>query len=190
MSWFQRYAERTLVLLKPDVFQRAKVGAILSRFEDKGLKMVGCKMVSPTKRETEIHYGSEHVGKPFYPRACRYLASGPVMCVVLEGRESVKTVRAMIGPTDPAKAPVGTIRGDYGLHWRRNLIHASDSVENANREIECWFNPEEIQSWKRTNEAYVVEEECAPIDFERDEDDFHPGHLEQTGISIDPLPMK
>lgn len=189
-NWFNSYTERTLVLLKPDVFQRGKVGNIISRFEDKGLKIVGCKLTFPTKEICEQHYGSEHAHKPFYPRACRFLNSGPVLAMVLEGRQSIKSVRKMVGTTDPAESPVGTIRGDFGQHWRRNLIHASDSVDNANQEITFWFQPEEIKSWGRMVDNYIFEDEYAPIDFESSDPDFHAGHLNPTDEKIDPLPLK
>ncbi|HEX4590291.1 MAG TPA: nucleoside-diphosphate kinase, partial [Gemmataceae bacterium] len=133
--------QQTLVLLKPDGIQRRLAGAILQRFERKGLRLTGLKLVLPDRGLAERHY-AVHKGKPFYESLLTFLTSGPTLAVVLEGRESVAVVRQLMGPTDGTKAPPGTIRGDYALSVQNNLIHGSDSPENAAAEIQLWFRPD------------------------------------------------
>ena len=130
--------ERTLVLVKPDGVQRGLVGTVIDRLERKGLKLVAARMVHPDRSLVEIHY-AEHEGKPFYGPLVDFLTSRPVMAMVMEGEDAIGVVRTVVGPTDPATAPPGTIRGDFGIQVSRNVVHASDSPESARREIDLWF---------------------------------------------------
>jgi nucleoside-diphosphate kinase len=130
--------QQTLILLKPDAVERQLVGEILSRFERKGLNITAMRMFRFTPELAKTHY-AEHVGKPFYPALEEYIMSGEVVGAVLEGVEAVAVVRRMIGPTDGTDAPAGTIRGDFSLSKQRNLVHASDSPESAQREIGIFF---------------------------------------------------
>src|SRR5204863_3426528 len=126
--------QQTLILIKPDGVQRRLVGAIMHRFEKKGLRLAGLKMVKPSRALAEKHYAI-HRGKPFYDSLLQFLTSGPTVAMCLEGREAVAVVRGMMGATDGAKSPPGTIRGDHGVSVQNNLIHSSDSPENAKTEI-------------------------------------------------------
>src|SRR5262249_6775938 len=146
--------ERTLVLLKPDCVQRRLVGAILSRFEQKGLRLVGLKFLQASRPLAEQHY-AVHKGRPFYHSLLQFLTSGPTVAVVLEGREAVTVVRTLMGPTDGVKAPPATIRGDYALSIQNNLIHGSDSVDNAKAEIALWFKPEELVGYQPVDAPWV-----------------------------------
>ena len=147
--------QRTLVLLKPDAIHRRLVGALLQRFEQKGLRLVGLKLVQASRQLAEQHY-AVHKGKPFYDSLLQFLTSGPTVAVVLEGREAVAVVRQIMGPTDGTKASPGTIRGDYALSVQNNLIHGSDSPENATAEIKLWFRPEELVSFQPTDSPWIV----------------------------------
>ncbi|MDH7481441.1 MAG: nucleoside-diphosphate kinase [Armatimonadota bacterium] len=135
--------ERTLVLIKPDAFERGLVGQIISRFENRTFKIKALKLIRPSRELAERHYAA-HKGKPFYELAVSFLTSGPVVAMVLEGENAIEIVRTMTGATEPCKAQPGTIRGDYTLSVTYNLVHASDSPENAEAEIAIWFKPEEI----------------------------------------------
>jgi len=146
--------ERTLILFKPDAVQRRLAGRLLSRLEDKGLKIVGLKMLRVTKELSARHY-AEHVSKPFYPLLEEFITSGPVVALVAEGPQAVAVARAMMGPTNGAQAPPGTIRGDFGLSRQMNLMHGSDSVDAAQREIEVYFRPEELVSYETTLKEWV-----------------------------------
>ncbi len=130
--------EHTLILLKPDAVRRGLVGEILKRFEQKGLKFAAMRMLQFTPELAARHY-AEHVGKDFYPRLEEYILSGPVIAAILEGPEAVTVVRNMLGPTNGLTAPAGTIRGDFSLSQTFNLVHASDSPESAQREIDIFF---------------------------------------------------
>ena len=130
--------EQTLVFFKPDAARRNLVGRILSRFEDKSLKIKEMKMMTLTAEQADYHY-HEHVEKDFYPNLKEYVMSGPIVAMVLEGREVISVVRNLIGATDSVKAAPGTIRGDFGLLMTENLVHASDSPESAAREIGHFF---------------------------------------------------
>lgn len=149
--------QQTLVLLKPDCIQRRLVGAILQRFERKGLQLVGLKLVQPDRTLAERHY-AVHKGKAFYEPLLAFLISGPTLAIVLEGREAVAVVRQIMGPTDGTKASPGTIRGDHALSVQNNLIHGSDSPENAVAEIKLWFRPEELISYKLADGPWVGDE--------------------------------
>jgi nucleoside-diphosphate kinase len=130
--------EQTLILLKPDTVERQLVGTILSRFEQKGLKIVAMRMLQFTPELSRRHY-ADHVDKPFYPNLEIYITSGSVVAAILEGPEAISVVRRMIGPTNGIEAPSGTIRGDFALSGQRNLVHASDSPAAAEREIAIFF---------------------------------------------------
>ena len=146
--------QRTLILLKPDCVQRRLVGTVLARFEQKGLRLVGLKLVQPTRQLAEQHY-AVHAGKPFYESLLSFLTSGPTVALVLEGREAVAVARTLMGATDGTKAPPATIRGDYAMSVQNNLVHGSDSPENAATEIALWFRPEELVSYQPTDAAWV-----------------------------------
>ena len=147
--------ERTLVLLKPDCVQRRLTGSIISRFEQKGLRLVGLKLVQASRALAEQHY-AVHKNRPFYESLLAFLTSGPTVAVALEGREAVAVVRGMMGPTDGTKAPPGTIRGDHAISVQNNLIHGSDNPENAAVEISLWFKDEELVSFTPTDQRWVV----------------------------------
>ena len=147
--------ERTLVLLKPDALHRRLVGDLVARFERKGLTLVGLKMVHASKELAEKHY-AVHAARPFYQSLIGFLTSGPTVAIVLEGREAVAAVRGLMGLTDGVKSAPGTIRGDYAISIQNNLVHGSDSVDNAKAEIALWFKPEELTSWNPTDTAWVT----------------------------------
>src|SRR3954454_6199150 len=130
--------QQTLLLLKPDAVQRRLIGAIIERFERKGLRLAALKFLHADRALAEKHY-AVHKGKPFYESLLGFLTSGPTVAMVWEGREAVAVCRNLIGVTDGAKAAPGTIRGDHALSVQNNLIHGSDSPENAKAEIELWF---------------------------------------------------
>jgi nucleoside-diphosphate kinase len=148
--------ERTFVLLKPDAVQRALVGEIVGRFEGRGLKIVAMKVVRVSRSLGETYY-AEHKGKSFFEPLMSYITAGPVVAMVLEGDGAVAAVRRMMGKTNSAEAEPGTIRGDLALTIGRNLIHGSDSLESAKREIPLFFKPDEIQSYGRVDEAWLRE---------------------------------
>ena len=148
--------ERTFVLLKPDAVQRGLVGPILGRFERRGLKVVGLKMMKVSRQLAETYY-AEHKGKPFFEGLVKYVTADPVVAMVLEGDNAVAVVRKMMGKTNSAEAEPGTIRGDFGLQIGRNLIHGSDSLESSKREISLFFRPEELLLYTRIDEASVYE---------------------------------
>ncbi|MCK4660633.1 MAG: nucleoside-diphosphate kinase [Phycisphaerae bacterium] len=135
--------ERTLIILKPDCVQRRLIGRLLLRFEDKGLTIVGMKMMRVSRELAERHYGV-HQGKPFYPGLLDYITSGPVVALVLRGPRCIEVSRALMGKTFGYEAVPGTIRGDFGLSRTYNLVHGSDSPESAETEITLYFKPHEL----------------------------------------------
>lgn len=137
--------QRTFVMIKPDGVRRGLIGEIIQRFERRGMKIVGMKLLKMSRETAEKLY-EEHKGKSFYEELVNYITSGPVVCMVIEADDAVNVIRKMIGNTDPKEAPPGTIRGDYGLSKSENTIHASDSIEKAQREISIFFNEEELVS--------------------------------------------
>ena len=147
--------QRTLILLKPDCVQRRLIGTVIHRFEQKGLRLVALKLVAASRDLAEKHY-AVHKGKPFYESLLSFLTSGPTVALVWEGREAVAVARGLMGPTDGTKAPPATIRGDFAISVQNNLVHGSDSVENANIEIALWFKPEELVSYQPTDAAWVA----------------------------------
>ncbi len=149
-------AERTFVMIKPDAVQRGLIGDIVSRFEKKGIKIVAMKLISVSKEFAERHYAI-HKGKPFFEPTVKYITSSPVVAMVLEGINAIEMVRSMMGKTDPQKADIGTIRGDFGQFIGRNIVHGSDSKETAEFEINLWFKPSEIADYKRIDEQWLSE---------------------------------
>ncbi len=141
--------ERTLILLKPDCVQRRLAGRILARFEDKGFNIVALKMMRITPALAKQHY-AEHVAKPWYPTLEKFITGGPIVAGIIEGLESIRVVRDMLGATSGLKAAAGTIRGDFSSSRQMNLVHASDGPEAAKREIALYFKPEEICDFEPT----------------------------------------
>jgi len=135
--------ERSLVLIKPDAIQRGLAGTIITRLESQGLKLVALKMLHLDKALARRHY-TIHRDKPFFESLVDYISSAPIITIIFEGERAVEVIREMMGPTDPAKAEAGTIRGDFGLDIGRNTIHGSDSVETAEEEIRLFFSEDEI----------------------------------------------
>jgi len=136
-----------LVLCKPDAVQRGLIGRIVSRFEDKGLKIIGLKMLKVDQDLASKHY-QEHVTKPFYDELCSFITSSPLVAMAIEGENAVAVVRNLMGVTNPQDAASGTIRGDFGLSLTMNLVHGSDSPASAEREIGLFFKPEELHDYK------------------------------------------
>jgi nucleoside-diphosphate kinase len=147
--------QQTLILLKPDCVHRRLVGTVVQRLEHKGLRLAAMKLVQASRSLAEKHY-AVHKGKPFYDSLLGFLTSGPTVAMVWEGREAVAVARAMMGPTDGAKAPPGTLRGDYAISVQNNLIHGSDSPENAAAEIALWFKPEELVGYQPVDKTWVA----------------------------------
>ncbi|MGH2454813.1 MAG: nucleoside-diphosphate kinase [Candidatus Limnocylindria bacterium] len=150
--------ERTLVLVKPDGVQRGLVGEILGRFERKGLKVIGLRLLSVPREMAERHY-AVHAGKHFYAGLVEFITSGPVAAVALEGPDAIATVRRMVGKTMPNEAEPGTIRGDLGISGLRNLVHASDAPETADFELALWFGTDALAGYRRAIDAWIVAEE-------------------------------
>merc|ERR1712021_89419 len=149
--------ERTFIMLKPDAVQRGLVGEIIKRFEQKGFKLVAMKMMHASVEHLEEHY-SDLKGKGFFPGLIKYMNSGPVVPMVWEGLNIVKTGRVMLGETNPAASAPGTIRGDFGIQVGRNICHGSDAVESANKEIVLWFKDEELVKWDPITLSWVYED--------------------------------
>jgi nucleoside-diphosphate kinase len=147
--------ERTLVLVKPDAVQRGLIAEVLSRFERRGLKIVAMKMMQVDEALAKRHY-AVHEGKPFFKSLVSFITAGPIVAAVLEGRNAVEVVRQVMGKTDCAQAAGGTIRGDLGLDLQNNLVHGSDSLENAVKEIGLFFSKGEIISYERAIDKWVT----------------------------------
>ncbi len=148
--------QRTLVIIKPDGVQRSLSGKIITRFEERGFKLIALKLMQVDRELAEKHY-EIHKGKFFYEGLVNYILSSPVVVMVLEGHEAIGAVRKMVGATRPWEAEAGTIRGDYALMGLRNLIHASDAPETAEKEIALWFKPEELVQYPREIDRWVNE---------------------------------
>jgi nucleoside-diphosphate kinase len=146
--------QRTLIICKPDCVQRRLVGAILERFEAKGLRIAALKLVQVDRALAEKHY-AEHRGKPFFEGLIGFITSTPVVVGLLEGNEAITVVRTMLGATDGAAAAPGTIRGDFAISKQNNLIHGSDGPESARREIALWFRPEELVDYTLAGSEWV-----------------------------------
>jgi nucleoside-diphosphate kinase len=147
--------ERTLIIVKPEGVQRGLIGEVIARFEHKGLKVVGLKLMQIPRETAEKHY-AEHVGKPFYEGLVAHITSSPVVVGVLEGPDAVSVARTMMGVTNPRQAAPGTIRGDHGLDIGFNIIHGSDGQEAAQREISIFFAPAELVSYDRAADRWVA----------------------------------
>ena len=146
--------ERTLVLVKPDGVQRGLIGEVISRLERRGLRLVGAKFMQVSLQLAQTHYAI-HEGKPFYDGLIRYITSSPVMAMAWEGPNAVAAVRQTMGSTRPTEAAPGTIRHDFALEVSFNLTHASDTVENGQKEVNLWFQPEEMVSWERSSDRWI-----------------------------------
>lgn len=148
--------ERTLIIVKPDGVQRGLTGEIIKRFEQRGLRIVGMKLMSVSRELAEKHY-DVHQGKPFFDGLVGYMISSPVVVMVLEGTNAVAAARKTIGATKPNEAEAGTIRGDLALEIGRNLVHGSDSVENGQIEVANFFSEDELVSWERATDTWIFE---------------------------------
>jgi nucleoside-diphosphate kinase len=150
--------ERTLVLVKPDGVQRGLIGELLARFERKGLKVVGLRLLEVPLEMAERHY-AVHAGKHFYGGLVEFITSGPVAAVALEGPDAIATARRLVGGTMPNQAEPGTIRGDLGISGLRNLVHASDAAGTAETELALWFGTDGLLDYDRAVDAWIVAEE-------------------------------
>jgi nucleoside-diphosphate kinase len=148
--------ERTLILVKPDAMQRGLAGEIITRFERRGLRIVGMRMLQVDRAMAEQHY-AEHVGKGFFEGLVGYITSSPIIAIVFEGTNAVAASRQLMGSTRPTEAAPGTIRADFGLEVGRNLVHGSDSPESAEREIGIFFAGEGLDTWSRDVDRWVFE---------------------------------
>jgi nucleoside-diphosphate kinase len=148
--------ERTFLAVKPDGVQRQLVGDIIRRFETKGFTLVGLKLLQVSRELAEQHY-DVHRERPFFSSLVDFITSGPVVAMVWEGEGVVASARKIIGATNPLSAEPGTIRGDYGVNIGRNLIHGSDAIETARREVSLWFKDEELVNWKPSIASWLYE---------------------------------
>ncbi|HEY9846938.1 MAG TPA: nucleoside-diphosphate kinase [Candidatus Caenarcaniphilales bacterium] len=148
--------EQTFLAVKPDGVQRGLIGEIIRRFEAKGFTLVGLKLMRVSRELAEQHYG-EHQEKPFFTGLVDFITSGPVVAMVWEGKGVIASARKIIGATNPLNADPGTLRGNYGVDIGRNIIHGSDAVETAQREIGLWFSPEELVAWQPTLSPWIYE---------------------------------
>src|SRR6516164_9309743 len=149
-----KFMQRTLILLKPDCVQRRLIGAVIQRFEQKGLRLVAMKLLQASRDLAEKHY-AVHKGKPFYDSLLKFILAGPTVAMVWEGREAVAVARTLMGATDGTKAPPATIRGDFAISVQNNLVHGSDSPENAAQEIALWFKREELVNYTMSDAAWI-----------------------------------
>ncbi|MGD1850406.1 MAG: nucleoside-diphosphate kinase [Cyanophyceae cyanobacterium] len=149
--------ERTFIAIKPDAVQRGLIGQIIQRFESKGFKLVGLKLMSVSKELAEAHY-SEHKERPFFAGLDSFLTSSPLVAMVWEGDGVEASARKLIGATNPLESAPGTIRGDFGVSIGRNLIHGSDAVETAQKEIALWFKEEELSAWSPELSGWLYED--------------------------------
>ncbi|MEX2673700.1 MAG: nucleoside-diphosphate kinase [Phycisphaeraceae bacterium] len=147
--------QTTLILIKPDAVQRGLVGEIISRFERKGLQLVGTKLVAVSEDLASEHY-AEHKDKPFFPDLIGFITSTPVVALALHGRDAIAVCRKLVGATDGTQADPGTIRGDFGLSKSLNMVHASDSPESAERELKLWFTDAERVDYDRSSQAWIT----------------------------------
>jgi nucleoside-diphosphate kinase len=147
--------ERTLIIFKPDAMNRLLVGKILTRFEQKGLRIAAMKLQQSPREQVEEHY-EVHKERPFYGSLVEFMTAGPVIVAILEGPSAIAVVRNMLGATDGVEAAPGTIRGDFGLSKQYNLVHASDGPETAATEIELFFEPQEVVSYERSPDCWIM----------------------------------
>ena len=148
--------QKTYVMLKPDAVGRRLMGKVLTRFEEKGLKIVAMKLRMIPEELAKEHYG-EHKDKPFFNGLIEYITSGPVLTMVVEGDEAISIIRKLVGATNPQEADVGTIRGDFGMDTGRNILHASDAPVSAEREINLFFNEDEIIDYSMSDNSWIYE---------------------------------
>ena len=148
--------EREFVMIKPDGVQRGLIGKIITRIENTGLKITAIKMIQVSEQQAEKHY-EVHKGKPFYDGLIKYITNGPVVTMIVEGKNAVKHVRRLVGATDPSSAAPGSIRGDYSLEIGRNIIHAADSNSNSAKEALIYFTENEVMKYNRVDEAWLYE---------------------------------
>jgi len=148
--------QTTLIILKPDAVQRGLMGRIIGRFEDKGLQVVGCKLMTISRELAERHYEA-HKERPFYAGLVRFMTSSPVLVMAVRGKGAIGVCRKMMGATFGSEAEAGTIRGDFGVSNSFNLIHGSDSEESAERELELFFEEDELLEWERNIEGWVYD---------------------------------
>jgi len=156
LFYLEESVERSLVLVKPDGVQRALIGEVISRFERRGLRLVGAKFMQVSQELAKAHY-AEHEGKPFYDGLISYITSAPVMAMVWDGPNAVAAIRQTVGSTKPVESAPGTIRHDFALEVGRNLIHASDKPETGEREVALWFKENELVDWSRAIDQWVLE---------------------------------
>jgi nucleoside-diphosphate kinase len=148
-------SQRTLVLIKPDGVQRGLIGEIIKRFENRGLQLIAMDLRIVSNQFAEKHYAA-HEGKKFYPGLIKYITSSPIIAMVWEGSNAIDAVRQTIGSTNPVEAAPGTIRHDLSIITSRNLIHASDSIETAEKEISLWFDKDKLFAWTRVHEDWFT----------------------------------
>lgn len=148
--------EKTLILVKPDGVQRGLAGEIIRRFEQRGLKLIGMKLMQMSTDLASRHY-AVHEGKPFYEDLVAYITSGPVVAMVWVGNDAIAAARSTMGATNPVQAAPGTIRGDFGMEIGRNLVHGSDSPENGEKEVALFFTEDELVSWQRDGDKWINE---------------------------------
>jgi nucleoside-diphosphate kinase len=149
--------ERSFLMVKPDGVSRGLIGEVISRVEERGLRIVAMKMLRMDDKLAKKLY-AEHKGKPFFEGLISFITSGPAVAMVVEGKDAVEILRSMIGKTDPKEASPGTIRGDFGIDIGRNIVHASDSLESAKKEIDLFFSQGEILGYSRPGEEWVYED--------------------------------
>ncbi len=148
--------ETTFLMVKPDGVQRGLIGEVISRIEEKGLRIDAMNMLHIDSEKAQEHY-AEHEGKEFYEPLLEYITSGPVVAMAVSGDSAISVVRTIVGKTDPEEANPGTIRGDYGLDISRNIVHAADSKESAERELNIFFDEQEYQEYTRVEESWIYE---------------------------------
>ncbi|MBX7076727.1 MAG: nucleoside-diphosphate kinase [Methanobacteriaceae archaeon] len=148
--------EKSFVMMKPDAVARRLMGKILNRFEEKGLQLKAIKLMTISEDLAKEHYG-EHSEKPFFNDLVEYITSGPVLAMVIEGEDAISLIRKMVGATNPQEADLGTIRGDYAVETGRNIIHASDAPESAEREIGLFFNENELVDYNMVDNTWIYE---------------------------------
>lgn len=148
--------QKSFVMMKPDAVARRLMGKILSRFEEKGLQIIGVKLMQIDEELAKTHYG-EHADKPFFDDLVKYITSSPSLAMVIKGEDAISTIRKMVGATNPLEADLGTIRGDYAMDTGRNIIHASDSPESAEREINLFFDEDELCEYSIVDNVWIYE---------------------------------
>ncbi len=148
--------EKTLLLVRPDGVQRGLIGTVIGRIENKGLKIAGLKLIHVSEELAKEHYG-EHVDRPFFGDLVSFITSSPVVALAIEGDNAVAVMRTLMGGTNPQEAAPGTIRGDFGMTIGMNLVHGSDSPESAERELNLFFQKEEVLDYKREIDSWIIE---------------------------------